>query len=189
MNWLVEDPTPILIAGVLVLAGLALALVMTGRGKLIWAMVATAVVIVVLLIVELVVVTDKERVETTLASASAALERNDVAGVAALIAPEAADMRSRVQSEMGRFQIEEASFRRLEVEFNYYTNPPSAQASILATLKVKDRRGEFPYANLPPHPFTVFLRKDGDRWLMTGYDDQDIRGGSGGNGTKKRPKL
>ena len=187
MNWLIEDPTPILIAGVLVFAGLAIALVMTGRGKLIWAMVATAAITVALLIVELVVVTDKERVETTLASASTALEHNDVAAVAALIAPEAADMRSRVESEMGRFQIEEASFRRLEVDFNYYTNPPSAQASILATIKVKDRRGEFPYENLV-HPFTIMLRKDGDRWLMTGYDDQDIRGG-GGASTKKRPKL
>lgn len=187
MTWLVENPTPILIAGVLVLAGLALALLMTGRGKLIWAMVATAIVTVALLLVELFVVTDKERVETTLASASAALEKNDVAAVAALIAPESGDMRSRVESEMGRFQIEVAKFHRLEVNFNYYTNPPSAQASILATIEVKDRRGEFPYNNLV-HPFTITLRKDGDRWLMTGYDDQDIRGGGGGN-AKKRPKL
>ena len=187
MNWLIEDPTPNLIAGVLVEAGLALALVKTGRGKLVWAMAAAAVVIVALLIVELVAVTDKERIETTLASASTALEQNDVAAVAALIAPEAADMRSRVASEMDRFQIIEASFRRLEVNFNYYTNPPSAQATIFATIKVKDRRGEFPYENLV-HPFIIMLRKDGNRWLMTGYDDQDIRGGGGGS-TKKRARL
>jgi hypothetical protein len=84
---------------------------------------------------------------------------------------------------MDRFQITEASFRRLEVQFNRYANPPTAQAEFVARIVVKDRRGEFPYENFV-HPFTVFLRKDGDRWLMTGYDDQDLRG-SGTGKTKQ----
>ncbi len=162
---------------------LALVLLKTGRGALVWAMAGAAVVFALLLLLELAIVTDKERVEATLSTAAAALEQNNVDGLMAVIASDAGGMRSRVASEMDRFQITEASFRRLEVTFNRYTNPPTAEAKFIGTIKVKDRRGEFPYENFV-HPFTVFLRKDGDRWLMTGYDDNDIRGG--GSGKPKR---
>ena len=72
MTWLVEDPTPTLVAAALIEAVLVLALVKTGRGVLLWAVGGVALLAVALLALEWLVVTDKEKVEETLSGAARA---------------------------------------------------------------------------------------------------------------------
>ncbi len=75
MNWLLESPWPILIAGATVEVALIVALVRTGRAALLAAIAGTAVLTGMLLIVERIVVTETERVEATLDEISTTLEK------------------------------------------------------------------------------------------------------------------
>ena len=63
MTTLIEDPTPILVVGILIEAVLAIALLRTGRGVLLWAMLAVAGLTGLGLLLERWVVTERERVE------------------------------------------------------------------------------------------------------------------------------
>jgi hypothetical protein len=156
MTWLVEDPAPILVAVVLIEAVLAIALVKTGRGVLLWAIAGVALLGTCLLALEWFVVTDKETVEDTLTKAARALEANDPLAVSACIDPQSL-MRQEVAQEMTRLTISKASWNRLDVKFNRYTNPPTAVADFMGYINAKDRRGEVPYENFSGR-ITVHLR-------------------------------
>ena len=168
MSWLLEDPTPTLVAVVLIVAVLTIALIKTGRGSFLLAIAGVALLGGALLVLEWLVVTDRETVEETLSAAAKALEANDAQALSAYIAAES-PMRREVAQEMSRVTINKASWSRLEVKFNRYTNPPSAVADFMGYINAKDRRGEMPYENFAGR-FVVQLRKENDRWVMTGYE-------------------
>lgn len=174
MSWFVEDPTPTLVAIVLIEAVLAIALVKTGRGILLAVIAGVGLLGAGLLIVERLVVTDKETVEDTLTAAAQALEANDPQAVQQFIDP-ASPMRNRVASEMSRVTINKATFSRLDVKFNRHTSPPTAEADFMGFINAHDRRGELPYESFAGR-FTVRLRREGDRWLMTDYEMHDRTG-------------
>jgi hypothetical protein len=169
MTWLVEDPTPTLVAAALIVALLILALVKTGRGVLLWAVAGVALLAVALLALERVIVTDTERVEETLSGAAQALEANDPQAVLSYIDP-ASPIRGEVTHAMSHVTIHKASFNRLSVTFNRHTSPPTAEADFMGYINIKDRRGEIPYENVTSSRFKVQLRISGDRWLVTGYE-------------------
>jgi len=168
MSWLLEDPTPTLVAAVLAEAVLTVALVKTGRGALLWAIAGVALLAALLLALEWLVVTDRERVEQTLSGAARALEANDPQALMAFIDP-VSPMRSRVSREMSAVKVQRATFSRLDVTVNRLTSPPTATADFMGYVNAKDRRGEVPYENFS-HRIVVQMREDGDRWLMTGYE-------------------
>lgn len=174
MNWLVEDPTPTLVALVLIEALLVIALVKTGRGALLAAIAGVALLGVGLLALEWLVVTDKETVEDTLAGAAHALETNDPAALIRYIDP-ASPMGKAVAQEMSRVTISKATVSRLDVKFNRHTSPPTAEADFMGYINARDRRGELPYENFAGR-FTVRLRREGDAWLMTDYEMHDRTG-------------
>ncbi len=76
MSWLLEDPTLVLVTGAIVLVLLGVALAKTGRGAILLGMVGVAVLVAALVVVEWVVVTQRERVESTLYGITKALEAN-----------------------------------------------------------------------------------------------------------------
>jgi hypothetical protein len=174
MSWLVEDPTPTLVAIVLIEAVLAIALVKTGRGILLAVIAAVGLLGAGLLVLEWVVVTDAETVADTLTAAAQALEANDPQAVQQFIDP-ASPMRNRVASEMAHVTINKATFNRLDVRFNRRTSPPTAEADFMGYINGRDRRGEFPYENFAGR-FIVRLRREGDRWVMTDYEMHDRSG-------------
>ncbi len=174
MTWLLEDPTPTLVAILLIEAVLVVALVNTGRGALLGAIAGVGLLGALLLGVEWLVVTDKESVEASLSGAAQALESNNPQAVMDYIDPASA-MRNRVAQEMAQVTISKARFSRLDVKFNRHVSPPTAEADFMGYVNGRDRRGEFPYENFAGR-FTVRLRREGDRWLMTDYELHDRTG-------------
>lgn len=168
MAWLFEDPTLILLAGGLVQALLIVALVRTGRGAIMWAIAGVAVLMGILLVIEYVVVTEREEVIDTLHAAAAALESNDLDAVIALIAPEAADLRREAESRLPGIVIRSVKLRRLDVAIRSSGDRATAEASMLLRVEGRDRQGQAPYENFL-RPVTITLRREADRWLITGY--------------------
>lgn len=171
MSWLFEDPTTLIVVGVLIEALLAVALVNSRQGKLIFAMLGVLALVLIGVIVEQLVVTDYERIEAALDGTARALRNNDVEGVLARIAPEAAGMRKTVEATLGRAHVTDAHVKDLSVRFNRLASPPTARAEFIGNVKGSFHAGADAAEGVVIRRFTVDFVRRGDHWLMTGYED------------------
>jgi hypothetical protein len=167
----VENPLRILFVGVVVEAVLAMVLLRTGRGKLLWAMIGVACLFGVLLAVERLVVTDREAVERTLDNAVNAARRNDISGLLACIDPSAERPRRLSTWVLNTYEVEEGHIMDVQITVNHLTSPPTARAAFSAVgrARARDRRNELPYRGTAQR-VNVSLQKTGDRWLVTDYE-------------------
>jgi hypothetical protein len=168
-----ESPWPVLFIGILVEAVLAVMLLRSGRGYLLWIMIGVAALVAVGLLVERFVVTDRKSVEQTLYSGVAAAEANDLNRLLDCISPTAAQTRSDARWMLERVEVRSAYVRNLEITINHLMNPATAQAKFQVIGQGQDRRAEFPYGTFS-RAVTVHLRLEGKRWLVTGYDVEGL---------------
>jgi hypothetical protein len=173
MTVLLEDPTPIIVFGILAEAILAVILVRTRRGVLLWAMGGVLAVVLVGVIVERLVVTERKRVKATLYGIAKAVERNDQKAVATYLARSASDILRRVVGYMGRLEFTDVSLRRMEITINELTSPPTAEARFHATVHFNDRRGEALY-NTYPADFEVILVLEDGQWKVQTAEDNNL---------------
>jgi hypothetical protein len=176
MELLFENPLRIIFIGVVVEAVLGLVLFRTRRGVILWGMIAVLALTGIALAVERLVVTERERVEMTIDGITSALEANDLNRVLSYVDPSAVNTRGRATWAMGRIEIQSVSVYRLGITINRLTTPMTAKASFFGHVAYRDRRGEIPYGNYGSR-FTVDLRKDNNRWVVTGHvEEQDAEG-------------
>ena len=173
MSWLFEDPTMLIAAGVLIEALLAVALVKSGRGSLVAVMLGVLLLVALGVVVEQAVVTERERVEAVLDTASAALVAGNVEGVLGTIDPAAAELRSYVRSVMSQARITDVKLHDLVITVNDHTAPPTARADFMGRVK-GTFRGEAPAGGegLALRRLRVELRRDPEGWFITEYRDR-----------------
>lgn len=176
MDYFFESPWFWLVGGILVEGTLAVVLINTGQGKILFFMGLVALVSLGGLAAEQWVVTDREQVEGTLDRARIALEANDAAGLLQLMAPEAGNLRERVNSALPRYTITAARIGGLKIDFTSTSEPKSAVAQFTARVTGRDQGGEVPYDTYVGR-FTIELRQEGDRWLMYDYQESEVGGG------------
>jgi hypothetical protein len=169
MMWIVENPLPILLLGIAAEAVLVVVLFQSGRGAILLAMAAVAVVTAALLLVEWLVVTDTERIETVLYRAAAALRDNDVDGVIECLAPAAVKLRRSVAARLANLEVVEARITsRPNIRINRLTNPPAATGTFFGRVRV-----EGGFGGVVAGPFigrvTVELEKRDDQWAIVAY--------------------
>lgn len=170
----VESPWPILFIGIAIEAVLAIFLLRTGRGAALLGMIGVAVFVLLGLLVEWLVVTDREAVQHTLDAAVAAVEANDIERLLSCISPSAQQARKDARWVLGRVEVKMARINDLEIKVNRLTNPPTATAKFQAIGTGRDRKGEFPYQTFAQR-VTVELRQENDRWLVAGYNIEDLK--------------
>jgi hypothetical protein len=162
-----ESPWPILVIGLAAEAILVVILVRTGRGVLLGAMAAVAVVVGIGLLVERLVVTDRKLVARTIDGAAAALEANDLPRLLELLAPDAVKTREVATEALREGEFIQVRIYGLEVAVVRTTSPPTAKATFNVITTVKDRRGMLGQQTLRPFPMVVRLRWESGRWLIT----------------------
>lgn len=167
---LLEDPTLILVVGAILELFLLITLWQTGRGAVLWAMAAVALVVAVGCAIEWLVVTDREGVESALYSTASALERNDVQGVLDLVADDAGPMREQLALLLPSLTIERAKIRDLEIDVQAKTDPKTARARLRGIIHLRDAPGQMPYETYMRR-FAVRLREEGGRWVLTDYEE------------------
>jgi hypothetical protein len=170
MSWLFEDPWPVIWITLVVEALLAAALFNTQSKAVLAGMLGVLALAGGLLLVERLVVTETEEVEQTLHDVAEALETNDVAAVLTHLAPDAAEIRFAAQGLLPSVNITEAEVGSdLSVRINPLMNPPTATARFMGKISMESGGSRnIPYEKFI-RPFSVTLRKEGDRWLLTGY--------------------
>jgi hypothetical protein len=170
---LLESPWPWLLFGIAAEAALAVALVRTQRGHLLWAMLGVAIFVLIGLVVERLVVTEREAVEMTLDAGVAAARANDLNRLLACISPRATEARRYAGLVMGRAQVEDARILHLEITINRLTSPPTARARFQAIGQGRDRLNEFPYRAFARWVVVELRREDG-RYLVSDFEVEDF---------------
>lgn len=171
MNWLFEDPTTLIVAGVLIEALLAVAFVNTRQIKVAIAMVGVLTLVLAGLAVEQLVVTDYEKIEAALDGTALSLRANDIPGVLARIDPQAAGMRQSAEAALGRARITDANVKDLKVQFHRLTSPPTAEAEFIGNIKGSFQMGIDMGEGTVIRRFRIQFIRRGDDWMMTAYED------------------
>ena len=172
MYYLIDDPTMFIFLGILVEAVLGVVLFRTGRGFLLWIMLGVLAVCLTGIIGQRFIITERKLVIRTLDGIVTALERNDVDGVLTYLEPEAAHSRERARWALGRVEVQNASYRKLDVKINDLTSPPTAEVTFFGLIGYHNRKGEMPYNNYASN-FTIHLRKHDDRWLVEEHTEEN----------------
>ena len=162
MTWLLENPMPLVYVSVVVAAGLLVALVKTGRAKLIWAIAGVLVVTAIVVLVSWLVETDREKIATTLERGAQAVENNDLDGFLAFVAPDSRIARE-ARSQLPRLRFTKVSIidePKIDVQGN------DAKAAFNVVVVVNGLRGG--------RFVTLFFRRFGDRWLAVEARHQDL---------------
>ena len=172
MSWITENPIPLFILGLLAQTILAVALWQTGRGWILWLMIALALVSVGLIAAEIVLISPKEEVTDTLNNLATALETNDADKVVAFIAPDATTLRADAMRRLKQVKIYEASVTgNLQIKFDSSPQPdkPIATASFIGRFKAELLKETTPYENAVLR-FKMHFRKENGKWLVTAYE-------------------
>ena len=170
MDWLFEDPWLIVGLGTLTEVFLGVAVWRTRRGAVIAAMGLVAVLTGFGLAVERWVVTDREAVEDTLRAAAAAVRAGDEGRVLRFIAPEATKVQEVVRGYLSRAEFDSIVIRAPDTQI---TKGAQRTARVRFTARGKGRlKGGIEVGR---EEFAVFLevrlRKEGEAWLVTGYEE------------------
>ncbi len=168
-----ESPWPILFIGIAVEAVLAVALLRTGRGHLLWAMIGVALFTIAGLIVERLVVTEGEAVEQTLDAAADAVLANDLDRLLDCISPTAEKTRSDARWVFGQVEVTSIYLHNLEITINHRSSPATATARFQAIGQGRFRRIEVPYRSYT-RAVTVQFRLEGQRWLVYDYHIEGV---------------
>jgi hypothetical protein len=175
MDFFFENPWRIVSIGIAVEAVLTFLLFQTGRGKILWAMIAVALLTAAGVIVERLVVTDREAVENTLDAAVDAVKADNEKQLLACIAPSAKSPQEDAAWVLKRVTVEEAYLSGLKITVNRSTNPPTAEAKFLAVGSATLKGGLVAHERYATH-VTVRLRQEGGRWLVVDYAIEDVPG-------------
>lgn len=178
MQYLFEDPLPILAIGGLTVAILIGGWLKTGRAFLLWGGLATVVVTGTMFVLESVVVTPVEEVENTLKDIAIRIAANDVEAVTGGLASAAEDLRREARQIMKQITVHQVKIKNnLEVDIPEAT-PNTATAQFNAVLVASDRSGTFSNRRSAWF-FIVNFVKEGDAWRVTSYERRDPLEGLG----------
>ena len=171
MSWFTEDSTPVLILGVVTAAILLVAFVKTSRLGLLYAIVGVALVVAAVVFIEKHTDTDTKRVRRVLDAACVAVEKNDVPGALALIAPSAKEMRNSKCCTLlpCKFEIHEACHSRFGRQVQPLQFPADGVWPSSWGTSIGMRRAPCCPEEHYPQRVKVTLHLEGDRWLMDGY--------------------
>lgn len=167
MSWLFEDPTMIIVAGVIIEAVLAAALFVTGRGKLLLYMAGVLAVTGGLVLVERLVVTDRERIEAVIDDLADAIETNDGDRVVAHISPANRSLRTEAKSRMKRGNIQEVRLvDNPEIRVEELSDPPVARARFAVLLVAHGFR--------LPQEIELWFRMEDGQWRIFKYKNHGM---------------
>ena len=168
MITLLEDPTPIIFLGILAEAVLGVVVLCTGRGVILWAMAAVAVLVLAGIGLEWMVQTERERVEAVLEAVVAAVAANDEQGVISYIDPAARRPRELVRWAFHLVSFTDAKITDLKISLDDTADPPTATAELTGIVWFEANRAEILRESYPSSG-TVELRRGPEGWRITDY--------------------
>jgi hypothetical protein len=172
VSWLVEDRWTIIGLGVLAQVLLGVALLHTRRGAVAAAMVLALVLTGAGVLLEWLIVTDREAALATLHEAAAAVRSGDEDRVLQFIAPEEREgLEAAVRYYLGMFEFTSIAINAPETEILDGAQR-TARIRFTARVEVRGKGAMDVIRNEIVQPLEIRMRKEGDRWLVTGYEQE-----------------
>ena len=169
MSVLLEQPIPVLVIGVLVVAAMLFALLQTGNRRFLYLAAFAFVVCAGLLVVERMVVTPTEEIELTLNRIARDLESNDSDRILSHLTDGNASVRDHAEHALRLVEIHRVSVKpNLRVSFTD-TAQTRATATFNAVVVGSERKGNFRNQTSPSF-FVVEFQKQADRWRVASYE-------------------
>lgn len=169
MTTLLESPWPALILGGIAIA-VASALFLARRDGISLAALSVAAFLTLgMVLLERMVTTEKEHVEAAIAGMLAAIETNEADRVLEWVDPGATRVRGEVVRLMPEIDVQQTgTMGRIDVVVKDTSNPPTAEATILAYLDGIHRKSgiRVPYYK---QRVDFHLVKRGERWLLDDF--------------------
>lgn len=176
MAGLLENPFPVLIAGILTMGFLIAGYVIAPRKEWLWGMAPVLLTVCFFGIWDVCVVTPREEVEQTIDRAAAALRANQAEELLALLEPDLAyRTRNRVLWALDNIKVEGVKISSLETVVNELTIPPTAEVHFMGSIRFQDKKlnsGRDRYACR----MTVHLEKRKDGWKITHHEEHTLFG-------------
>jgi hypothetical protein len=163
---LLEDPTPVIVVGIVSELVLGAILWHTGRGRLLWLMAGVAALTLLGVVIERLVVTPREQVAMTLEDARRAVVANDLPATLRFLTTSAREERDLATMVLRRWKFSAAAIHDLEISLEPENAPQRAKVRLVAVAAFEDRRGEFSHERYPAR-VEIQLERSGDRWLIT----------------------
>lgn len=171
MTWITDNPIPLFILGLMTQIILGLILWQTGRGWVMFLMIASGISSIGLIVAEICIVSPSEEIASTLDEIAASLVSNKPENVLAFIAPEKTVLRANAVQQLKRVRIHEAAVTgdlRVSAEALPESDQQTASASFNARIKANFLKDTSPYEQLVQR-VKVDFRKEKGRWLVTHY--------------------
>lgn len=170
MTLLLEEPLPIVMIGLLIVAILGGVWIRSGRNWLIYALVAVIVLMAVMLLLERWVDTYREQVDATLRQCAAAVENNDMEAVLGHVQADAGEIRLQARNELPRYRFKKVVIaRNLEIAVDSQHDPPQAVAEFNVILDVTLRRGMADMKGAVRFVEVTFQLDDDGQWRVIRY--------------------
>jgi len=169
MSTLLEDPTGVIVFGVLTEVVLGIVLFCTQRGAVLWMMLGVALLTAGGIWLERYVETDREKVEAVVEGVARAVRHNDKQGVLDRLAPVAdapatKELRQLVEWAFHVVRFTDARITQLDIDVDGTT----AEAQLTGMVWFEAVRVDTPRNNYP-FPCTVHFRRYGQKWQITDF--------------------
>jgi hypothetical protein len=171
VSWLLEDRWTIIGLGALAELLLGVALYNTRRVAVAVGMGVVAALTGLGVLVEGLVVTDREAALATLHDAKDAVLAGDEARVLSFIEPGAEDVRGQVQRYLPMFDFHSIAINAPQTDI-LEGEQRIARIKFTARVKARPKGGREAIRDEAIMPLEIRLRKEGDRWLITSYEQQ-----------------
>lgn len=171
MEYLFENPIPLLMVGVVLLTFAGVLYYSTRSVGSFVAMVVITVVTLSALVMEQLVYTERELVEVAISGITDAAEQNDLERVLVYLSPTATRTRAMAEKLMPQLDIQKANvMSEIEITLDDEKQPSRATARFRGFFHAKHKSG---MAGGRPFPVEVELVRDEHRWLIEDFHSDD----------------
>jgi len=115
MTWFTENPTPVVVLGIVVEALFVVLLMKTGRREALWGVVLTALVTATAVVASFLIVTPREEVIAAIEEIRQLIEANNPPELVKRIDPSAVELRNRAQYDLANLTVDRAKVDGLKV--------------------------------------------------------------------------
>jgi len=165
----------IILVTILVEAALAVAILKTGRGVLLFVMIGVLVAAAGAYAIDVAIVTDEERVRESLYGICYAMEAKDERVVKAFIHPENNKTSQEAIWAMNRGYVESWRLSGLEVVINEVEFPRTATVGFIGKISGRSKDSSEAFTNFPIRFELQFEEQEDGRWLITNHNyDMDL---------------
>jgi hypothetical protein len=171
MTWLFDSPTTVAILGFVLVAGLAVSWIMSGRKEPLYATIGAILLVAGLLVAERAIVTDREAIRATLLEIAADVQSNKISRVLPHIAASAPKLKSQAQTELPNYQFTELRVTAIHsVEVDDKADPRTGVIEFNVVADGTFRQGSDSFSGTVPRWVQLTLVKEADgQWRITGY--------------------